>query len=128
MMQEENALNNNVLYQKSLQLSIEFLQIAKDIMKENDYTILAPLTNQAVRSTTSITANICEASSFSCSKKDRRAKLSISLKEANETTAWFTILYEIGKLSQEQYEKLNDQLTQVQKMLSKSIKTIDSRL
>jgi len=126
--QEENALSNNLLYQKSLQLSVEFVILAKEIMQEKDYVVIAPLINQVVRSSTSVTANIAEASAFCCSRKDRRFKLSISLKESNETSAWLSILYETDNISSEKFESLNSQLIEVQKMLSKSIKTIDSKM
>ena len=58
-----------------------------------------------LRCGTSIGANISEAQRGQ-SKADFYAKMSIALKEANETCYWLKLLYRTDYLSKEQYESL----------------------
>lgn len=72
-------------------------------MTKQDYTILSPLVNQCVRSSTSIAANLAEAAAPVISAKDRIYKMSLSFKECVETIHWCNVLYEMGELTEQQY-------------------------
>lgn len=119
---------NNIAYQKALKVSIEFIGISKKLMEKHDYTVLAPLLNQCVRSTSSVAANISESATPVISSRDRIFKLKIAFKECVESIHWLDTLYEIGELTDEQYFSLKDECMQVSKLLYKSIYTLKNNL
>ena len=63
------------------------------------------MSKQLLRCGTSIGANAAEAQRGQ-SKADFAAKMSIALKEANETEYWLKLLYRTEYLSKEQYESV----------------------
>ena len=67
------------------------------------------LSRQILRSGTSIGANIRE-SRFAQSPSDFISKLSIALKEAEETQYWLELLLETDYLAKDQYAFLNEQV------------------
>ena len=64
------------------------------------------LTNQLLRSGTSIGANIHEAQ-YAQGTADFISKLEIALKECYESEYWLELLFETKYLEEEQYKKLN---------------------
>ncbi|MBR5677258.1 MAG: four helix bundle protein [Paludibacteraceae bacterium] len=78
--------------------------------------------DQIQRSGTSIGANYCEACDAE-SKADFAHKLSIALKEANETMYWLKVLYGSELISQEQYEELTSDVNELYRILMASLKT-----
>ena len=60
---------------------------------------------QIVRSGTSIGANISEGQ-FAQSKADFLTKMTIALKEANETRYWIKRLFAYGSLNDNEYESI----------------------
>ena len=60
---------------------------------------------QIVRSGTSVGANVSE-SQFAQSKADFLTKMTIALKEANETRYWLKRLYAYGSLNDKEYESI----------------------
>ena len=60
---------------------------------------------QIVRSGTSIGANVSEGQ-FTQSKADFLTKMTIALKEANETRYWLKRLYAYGSLSDNEFESI----------------------
>ena len=103
---------------------------AKDIvyaaraMRENK--IESALTSQLLRCGTSIGANIHEAQ-FAQGGRDFISKLESSLKECNECDYWLNLLVETGSMSEEDYQKLSDQCTELRRMLVSSINTMKSK-
>lgn len=63
------------------------------------------LSKQLIRSGTSIGANIRE-SVRAQSEADFYSKLSIALKEAEESAYWLELLYESGELTKEQFDNI----------------------
>lgn len=76
-----------------------------------------------MRSGTAIGALIREAKNAS-SKKDFANKLSIGLKEADETVYWLDILYETNYIEKDKYHKLHADCVELVKMLTASLKTV----
>ena len=81
------------------------------------------LTNQLLRSGTSIGANIHEAQ-YAQGTADFISKLEIALKECYESEYWLELLFETKYLEEEQYKKLNTDCGLIRKMLISSCKTI----
>ena len=78
--------------------------------------------DQIQRSGTSIGANYCEAGDAE-SKADFVHKMGIALKEANETMYWLRVLYGSEFITKEQYDELLEDVKELYKILSASVKT-----
>lgn len=82
----------------------------------------ASISNQVLRSGTSVYANICE--SFNAeSKHDFIHKLSVALKEADETKGWLTNIKSSYDVHQSATESLISDLDEIRFILIASIKT-----
>ena len=77
---------------KSKAFALEIIRVCNEIKRSQRESIL---TNQLVRSGTSIGANIREAF-YAHSKADFIAKLQIALKECSESEYWLELLIESG--------------------------------
>lgn len=94
------------LREKSFTFATCIVKLAKSLENERkDRT----LSRQILRSGTSIGANIRE-SRFAQSPSDFISKLSIALKEAEETQYWLELLLETDYLARDQYTSLNEQV------------------
>ena len=80
------------------------------------------LTNQLLRSGTSIGANLHEAQ-YAQSTKDFISKFEIALKECYETEYWLELLHETGYIHDEQYKPLQNDCGAIRRMLIASINT-----
>ena len=81
------------------------------------------MSKQILRSGTSIGANTHEAL-YAQSKADFVSKLSISLKEASETSYWLTLLEKTGYLSQTEYKSMKADVDELMRMIIASLKTV----
>lgn len=84
------------------------------------------MSKQILRSGTSIGANYCEALG-SESPQDFVHKLSISLKEANETYFWIDILHSSGHIDADRFNCLKEQLEEIYKMMNSASITVKKR-
>ena len=80
------------LQDKSKAFALEVIRVCNAIRKEKRESVL---TNQLLRSGTSIGANIREAA-YAHGRADFIAKLQIALKECSETEYWIELLLESG--------------------------------
>ena len=83
------------------------------------------LSKQILRSGTSIGANIRESVNAQ-SRMDFINKLSIALKEANETEYWLELLHESDYLDDKQFESIYNDCGRIAATLTKIIKTTKS--
>ena len=81
------------------------------------------MSKQFLRSGTSIGANIHE-SLFAQSKADFASKLSISLKEASETSYWLVVLNKTEYLSAEAYRSMKSDVDELIRIIIASLKTV----
>ena len=112
-------MNVNASVEKSFDFAVRIVNIYKYLVKEHKEYILS---KQLLRSGTSIGANISEAQRGQ-SKADFVAKMSIALKEANETQYWLRLLYRTDYLSKEQYQSLNADIMELLSILTAICKT-----
>lgn len=82
----------------------------------------AVLTNQLLRSGTSIGANLHEAQ-YAQGTKDFISKLEIAQKECYETEYWLELLFETGYICEEQYKIFQNNCGVIRRMLIASITT-----
>ena len=106
--------DENVLVVKSKGFAVRMIRMYQWISKKKHEYLLC---KQCVRSGTSIGANIREAISAQ-SKADFAAKLSISLKEANETQYWLELLHETDYIDKTMFESLNKDIVELLKLLT----------
>jgi len=85
------------------------------------------LSKQLLRSGTAVGALIREAE-FAQSQKDFIHKMSISLKEANETLYWLDLLKDTNYINEEKHQIHFDLNKELVSMLVSSIKTLKSRI
>lgn len=84
------------------------------------------LTNQLLRSGTSVGANIHEAN-YAHGKADFASKLKIALKEAYETEYWLTLFDKTGIITHEQASSIKGLCGSVRRILIASINTVQGR-
>jgi four helix bundle protein len=80
-------LAESIIQQKSFQFALEIIRLYIQLQERREYV----LSNQLLRSGTSIGANVEEASGGQ-SRKDFLAKMYIAYKEARETKYWLRLL------------------------------------
>jgi four helix bundle protein len=83
------------------------------------------LSKQILRSGTAIGALIREAE-FGQSKADFTSKMSISLKEANETEYWLSSLKDTDFINEKQFVNLQSDCKELIAMLVSTVKTLKS--
>ena len=108
----------NVIKEKSFAFAIEIVSIYKILAERKEFV----LSKQLLRSGTSIGANIRE-SEHAQSKADFIHKLSIALKEANETEYWLDLLHETKYLSQTEFDIIKPKIVELLKLLTSIINT-----
>lgn len=108
----------NVLKDKSYSFALEIVKLSKIIQSQNEFV----LGRQIFRSGTAVGALIREAE-FGQSKKDFINKMSIALKEANETLYWLDLLKDAKIIELKIYQKFKRLNLELIAMLISSIKT-----
>ncbi len=111
--------DKNVIYDKSFAFAIKIVHLYEKLRNEKKEFIMS---KQILRSGTSIGANVSEAVEGQ-SKKDFISKLSIGLKEANETKYWINLLIATNYLTKEVGENLLNDLNEIIKILVSILKT-----
>ena len=115
-------MKESLVKKKSFEFSLKVISLFKDLKKEKEFVI----SNQLLRSGTSIGANIEEASAAQ-SKKDFIAKMSISSKEARETKYWLRLLKE-SELTQIDVKSLLLDIEELIRILTSIVKTSQKNL
>ncbi len=121
----EKANRGNVLDKKSGAFAVRILKFS--LFLNETRKGLSSVANQILKSGTSIGANIRESSN-AASKKDFILKLTIALKEANETQYWLEILRESKVVSEKQFESLYADCSELAYLLTASVKTAKRNL
>ena len=110
----------NVIVEKSKSFALRIIRLYRYLCGEKNEYILS---KQLLRSGTSIGANIAEAS-CAYSSKEFLAKMYIAFKECAETAYWLELLYKAQYLNQTEFDSINTDCTELQKILSSITKTM----
>ena len=111
-------MKENLIKEKSFLFAIEIVSLYKVLAERKEFV----LSKQLLRSGTSIGANVRE-SEHAQSKADFIHKLSIALKEANETEYWIDLLFETNYLSQTEFDIIKPKIVELLKLLTSIINT-----
>ena len=110
---------DNILIDLSMDFSVEIVKLCETIKGKS------VLTNQILRSGTSVGANIHEAN-YAHSRADFISKMQIALKECYETEYWLKLFVKTNMISNEQYSKMRNDCGKIRKILISSINTAKS--
>jgi len=113
-------MKENALKIKSYGFAIRIVKLSQYLQTDRKEFVLS---KQILRSGTAIGALIREAE-FGQSKTDFIHKLTISLKEANETEYWISILNDTGYIDYKLYESMLNDCKELIRLLITSIKTV----
>jgi four helix bundle protein len=114
-------MNKGELQQRTYTFSLEIIRFCQALPEKRIYWSIS---DQLLRTATSIGANIVEAQAAS-SKRDFIKFFQIALKSANETCYWLKLLKDSEILSsQKTIEPLLGELDEICRMLGRSILTM----
>ncbi len=112
-------MKQNVIQEKSLEFAIRVVKLYKYLTTEYREYVLS---KQVLRSGTAIGALFRESQQGE-SKADFIHKLSIALKEANETEYWLILLFKTNYINKQAFESLLGDSKELLKLLTRIIKT-----
>jgi len=115
-------VSENIIVDKSFDFAVRIVNLNKYLNNEQKEYVLS---KQLLRSGTSIGANVSEAERAQ-SKADFISKMSIALKEANETNYWLKLLYKTDYLNKSQYDSINTDINELISILIAICKTSNS--
>ena len=114
---------DSVLRDKSKEFAKQIVLLCRTIKQEHRESIL---TNQLLRSGTSIGPNIHEAQ-YAQGWKDFISKFEIALKEVYETEYWLELLFETGYMDEQTYKPIQNNCGAIRRMLISTLKTIKEK-
>ncbi len=118
------VLDNGMVEPKSFDFSVRIVNLYRFLTEEKKEYVLS---KQVLRSGTSIGANVSEGERGQ-SKADFYSKMSIALKEANETHYWLRLLNATDYINETQFLSLEKDLKEIIAMLTSICKTTQSTL
>ena len=110
----------SIMLDKAKDFAVEIINMCRQIKETRKESVL---TNQLMRSGTSIGANIHE-SKYAHGTADFISKMQIALKECYESEYWLELLNRTGYVEVEQYKLMSNSCGQIRRMLIASINTV----
>ena len=117
-MDEPKIYSLGVLEEKTYAFALRIIKAYNYLTSKSEYV----LSKQLLRSGTSIGAN-CREATYAQSKMDFINKLSIALKETNETIYWLELLHDSDYITDQSYNSIHDDGLEILKLLISIIKT-----
>ena len=117
-------MEQSIIGQKSKQFAIRIIKFSQWLRATKNEHVIS---KQILRSGTSIGANVRESKNAQ-SLADFIFKLTIALKEADETCYWLEILYESEIISETEFKLIYADAEELVKILVSTIKTNKSKL
>ena len=115
-------MRENLIQEKSKRFAIRIIRLYQHLSQEKREFVLS---KQLLRSGTSIGANVREAVQ-GFSRNDFRYKLSLALKESEETQYWLELLHETDYLSPKEFHSIYSDARELTKILTSILKTIQT--
>lgn len=117
-------MKDSILRQKSFAFAVKIVRLVQRLQSEKKEFVLS---RQILKSGTAIGANDHEAE-FAQSKDDFISKMSIALKEANETAFFLRLLHATNYIKVEEFKELFEDCGELKAMLISSIRTAKSSI
>lgn len=117
------GMAESIMLDKAKDFAVEIINMCKDIKETKRESVL---TNQLMRSGTSIGANIHE-SKYAHGTADFISKMQIALKECYESEYWLELLNRTGYIDNETYKSIINACGQIRRMLISSINTVKEK-
>lgn len=114
----------NVLKDKSFAFALRIIRLYKYLIIEHKEFILS---KQLMRSGTSIGALIRESEN-AASLKDFLNKLTVALKEADESQYWLELLFQSDYIAEKEYNSINSDCKELIGILVASVKTLKQKI
>ena len=115
-------MKESILKDKSYSFAIRIVKLSQHLQTENKEFVLS---KQILKSGTAIGALVREAE-FGQSKADFANKMSIALKEANETDYWLCLLKDTDYIKGDLFESMQKDCKELIAMLIATVKTVKS--
>lgn len=115
--------NKGILKNKSYSFAIRIVKLAQFLQQNKEFV----MSKQILKSGTSIGALVREAE-FAQSKLDFINKLSIALKEANETTYWLSLLNDTNYIEEKLFDSLQKDCKELISILVSIVKTTKNNM
>lgn len=109
-------MTDNILIDLSMDFSVEIVNLCDSVKGKS------VLTNQILRSGTSVGANIHEAN-YAHSRADFISKMQIALKECYETEYWLKLFVKTNIIDDVMFNRLKNDCGKIRKILISSINT-----
>lgn len=123
MENDAKVLKQNVVKEKSFAFALRMVRLAKYLQDEKKEFVLS---RQILRSGTAIGALVREAE-HAQSKADFINKMSVGLKEANETDYWLDLLHQSDYITKGSYDSIHPDVQELLKLLVSIVKTTKVR-
>lgn len=117
-------MRENILVNLTRQFAVDTINLCSKTKERKASSIL---TNQLLRSGTSVGANVHEAN-YASSRADFINKLQIALKECYESDYWLSIFVETNIITEEEYRYMYKKCCKIRTLLTSSINTAKTKL
>jgi four helix bundle protein len=106
-------MKQNIIREKSYSFAVRIVNLARYLKRKK---VEAILSNQILKSGTSVAANVEEAVA-AISRAEFSSKISISYKEAKETQFWLRLLKDTQSITPDEFGSLSDDCEEILKIL-----------
>ena len=111
-------MTESIVGGKAYYFALKVIPLHRLMQEQKEYVI----SNQLLRCSTSIGANIEEATA-ACSRRDFIAKMAIASKEARESRYWIRLIADSNIIENQDYNELENEIEEIIRMLTKIVKT-----
>lgn len=111
-------MKENVVMSKAMAFAIRIVNLRKVLLGRKEFI----LSKQLLRSGTAVGALLKE-SEHAQSRADFVSKMSIALKEMNESAYWLELLYRTDYLDQKEFRSIMEDCEEILKLLASIVKT-----
>jgi len=112
-------MSESIMLDKAKDFAVNIINLCKSIKETKRESVM---TNQLIRSGTSIGANIHE-SKYGHGTADFVYKMQIALKECYESEYWLELLFRTDYISEKEYKSIQNECGSIRRMLISSINT-----
>ena len=112
-----------MIREKTIDFAVRIVKFYKYLCEDKKEFVMS---KQILRSGTSIGANVRESKNAQ-TDPDYLTKMSIALKEADETQYWLEVLFRSGIIAETEYDSMNKALKEIIAILVSIVKTLKDK-